>query len=366
MRKLITFIVTLCLAGIAIAAEDQALLAIYADTISNRMAGIQAAPAGIPFTLQGKEPFRQLTVRLWSPGAAPENATAELVIPEGLKLDQKINLGIRRPQDNAEAIAGFDPDANKEFTVKIFRGSADAAKEGQPEVIRWDKLNDEQRAALREAVRTAAASQSTYFKANWTTAYWPDAKEAKTIANDAKLAGKYALTTSYTGNVEITVPDNVDFLAPIELVNPDLNAAAALDSALKLKWNAVNGAQAYHAMIFGLQGKDTLVIWDSSEAQRDISTNWDTLDIAQIAEQVQEKALLAADATELSVPAGIFNECDLVFMHMVGFGQGAAANEGQPLPRVQTRTVLNVLLGGKAVNAANNAEAPADAGIKDE
>ena len=34
---------------------------------------------------------------------------------------------------------------------------------------------------------------------------------------------------------------------------------------------------------------------------------------------------------------------------MIGYGSGAALAEGQPLPRVQTKTTLNAMLGGKAM-----------------
>ncbi|MCX6361400.1 MAG: hypothetical protein NT029_16475 [Armatimonadetes bacterium] len=46
-------------------------------------------------------------------------------------------------------------------------------------------------------------------------------------------------------------------------------------------------------------------------------------------------------------PADIFADCDMVFGTMVGFGPGAALPEGQPLPRVQTKSTVQLMLGGK-------------------
>ncbi len=40
-------------------------------------------------------------------------------------------------------------------------------------------------------------------------------------------------------------------------------------------------------------------------------------------------------------PADIFADCDMVF------GPGAALPEGQPLPRVQTKSTVQLMLGGK-------------------
>jgi hypothetical protein len=56
---------------------------------------------------------------------------------------------------------------------------------------------------------------------------------------------------------------------------------------------------------------------------------------------------MGADRVEVIVPAGIFQECDSVMFAMTGFGTGAALAEGQPLPRVQTKTTISIMLVGK-------------------
>ncbi|MGG7382431.1 hypothetical protein ACQ7B2_27995, partial [Escherichia coli] len=52
---------------------------------------------GMPKIKLPGQPSRALTVRLWSPGIAPADATATLAIPAGLKLGQRLNLSIYRP-----------------------------------------------------------------------------------------------------------------------------------------------------------------------------------------------------------------------------------------------------------------------------
>ena len=49
------------------------------------------------------------------------------------------------------------------------------------------------------------------------------------------------------------------------------------------------------------------------------------------------------------LPAGIFKDCDAVNFMMIGYGTGTALTEGQPLPRVQTKTTISIMLGGKAM-----------------
>jgi len=47
---------------------------------------------------------------------------------------------------------------------------------------------------------------SYFYKPDWTTGYWRPNGQPGRIAPTASLVGHYALTTSYTGNVEIDAP----------------------------------------------------------------------------------------------------------------------------------------------------------------
>jgi len=363
MKKVLLMLALLTATATAFAAENQAFWGVFAETRVQKMAGMPALPPlppgvdagamaqipGMAAVLGMGTPKRSLSVRLWSPGIAPQGATASIAPPAGLKQGDRLVLDLYRPKPGqVEFDEELDSEA-PEFTIKRYWGSAAKVKPGQPEVIRWDTLSPEIKAQTRREAAQAANKESYFYKPDWTTGYWPTGKQPGKIANDATLPGKYTLTTSYTGNVAIDVPQGVDFLAPIELSSPDLTKVPSLEDAITFRWKPVPGVLGYHARVIGVQGNKTLILWSSSEVKDEPSAGWDYLEMAEVAKLVKSTAMMAPTRQEVTVPAGIFKECDVVYFTMTGYGPGAALAEGQPLPRVQTKTTLNIMLGGKAM-----------------
>jgi hypothetical protein len=77
---------------------------------------------------------------------------------------------------------------------------------------------------------------------------------------------------------------------------------------------------------------------------------YDYLQMAEVSDYVKQQQFMAGDTVEVTVPEAIFKDCDMVSMQMIGWGPGAAVDKGQPIPRVQTKTTLTVMLGGKMMN----------------
>ncbi|MCX6361407.1 MAG: hypothetical protein NT029_16510 [Armatimonadetes bacterium] len=359
---------------------DQSFLGIFAETSVMKMAGMPAmpeipdmpelpdlsdlklpdgvklpgglklpgggAPAGM--MIPGK-PQRKLEVRLWSPGLAPAEATAALAVPAGLKLGKKLDLALYRPKPEESAGGGGETPGGMaaSFTIKRYWGSSPTVKPGQPEVITFDGLTAEQKAAFREQARQPNAARSYFYKPDWTTGYWPAGKAPAGIAKGAELEGRYALASTYTGNVEIDVPAKVNFLDPIEFSAPDLAELPDLTAALGFRWKAVPNVLGYHMQVMGIQGKNILIIWSSSEIKTAPGNMVDYMQMADVIKGVKETSMMAPDRVDVTVPADIFADCDMVFGTMVGFGPGAALPEGQPLPRVQTKSTVQLMLGGK-------------------
>lgn len=340
--------------------QEQAYFAILAETRVGRMAGapkmdFRDLPPGIKLPKEAMMfagiPTRVLEMRLWSPSIAPAGATASVAPPPGLKQGAKLDLELYRPQAN-QTTAGktrdFDPDSNPDFTIKIYWGSSETVREGQPRVIKWTGMDPAQQAAMRERAREAEASGSYFYKAGWTTGYWPTGKQPGNIADDASLVGKYALTTSYTGNVEIEAPSNVTFLAPIDVTSPDLERKLDLKKSLPFEWKPIPNALGLHAMIFSMEGKNTLVLWSSSEVfAEQLMADMGFLQMAEVRDYVAKTIFMPGEATKVTVPAGIFQNADFAMMTMAGYGPGAALESAQPLPRIQTKTTLRLMLGGK-------------------
>jgi hypothetical protein len=293
-------------------------------------------------------------VRLWSPSIAPDGATAVLGAPAGLKQGDKLNLELYRPkaEEDTSKVPGFDPDANPDFTIKIYWGSSDKVREGQPKVISWKGMTPEQKAEMKRRARESAqrAGESYFYKPNWTTGYWPTAKQPGNIAKDASLAGTYNLTTSYTGNVTLDVPTGVDFLAPLDMKSPSLEDDLDLAKPIAFEWNAVPTALGQYASVIGMEGKNTLIIWSSAETYSEaLMGDMGFLQMADVRQRVQDKVFLAPETTRMTVPAGIFRNAEFAMLNMSAWGPGAARDAVQPLPRAQTKTTLNIMLGGKGM-----------------
>ncbi|HEY0866232.1 MAG TPA: hypothetical protein VGE01_02575 [Fimbriimonas sp.] len=347
----------------ATTAQDQAYLAILAETKLMKMVGMPEMPElpegimlpdvpGMP-AMPGKA-SRSLTVRLWSPSIAPAGATATLIPPKGLLLGDKLDLELYRPkptETGSEGGQGFDPDKMSEFTIKMYWGSSETVREGQPKVFSWKTLTPEQKAEMQKRAREAQNSSSYFYKPNWTTGYWPTSKQPGKIANNASLVGTYTLNTSYTGSVSVDAPANVEFLPAIEMSSPNLSKKIAFDKFIPFEWAPVTGALGQYASIMGMEGQNTLILWSSSENFKEhLMGDQGFLQMAEVRQHVADNVFMPPTTTKVTVPAGIFKNADMAMLNMVAYGSGSALEKGQPLPRIQTKSTLNIMLGGKQMN----------------
>ena len=111
MKRIVTIaaLSLLTVAGSRAALAQQAYLGIFAETSNMRMAGMAMPklpdlPPGIKLPPQALAairslggPQRKLTVRLWSPGIAAQDAKATLAVPDGLKQGPKLDLDLFAP-----------------------------------------------------------------------------------------------------------------------------------------------------------------------------------------------------------------------------------------------------------------------------
>jgi len=339
--------------GLVRAAGSQAYLGIFAETRMVKMpmptglegSSLSAAQADPARALFMGKPLRFLQVRLWSPGTAPADATATLGIPAGLGLGSGLKLDLYRPSSTpgtatAPGAAGASPD--KRFTIKRYWGSSPTVPSGQPEMVSWETLTPEQRAALYARAQRAPGNQSYFYQPDWSTAYWPGGQAQGQVAGDALLPGTYDLSTNYTGNVNLEVPAEVNFLPPIEMISP--SATPSLEQPLSFAWKPIANVMGYHMLVTGVDDKNTLIIWTSSDVREDRGINWDYLPMIEVLDLVESGYMMDGEHTSATVPAGIFRNCRTVSLMMVGYGPGAALAQGQPLPRIQTRTMLDMML----------------------
>lgn len=348
-------------ASIPAVQQDQAYLAILAETKIGRMAGmppidLKDLPPGFKLPPEAMmfagQASRVLQVRLWSPGLAPAGATASIAPPSSLKQGPKLDLELYRPEAGAQETKTktkeFDPDSDPNFTIKIYWGSSETVREGQPKVIKWTDFTPAQREAMRQQSQEMDRAKSYFYKPDWTTGYWPTAKQPGQIANDASLVGNYSLSTSYTGNVSIEAPANVNFLDPISVTAPNLEKKIDLKKSINLAWQEIPNALGLYGSVFAMEGKSTLIIWSSSEIYSEgLMDQLGFLQMAQVRDYVQKTMFMEGNRTKVSIPEGIFQNADFAMLNMSGYGPGAALEKAQPLPRIQTKTSLMLMLGGK-------------------
>lgn len=356
------------------AQENQAYIGIFAETAATRIAGapLPKLPPGVNLSDLAKLPpgvklppqlaaalamlkgaQRKITVRLWSPGLAPDGATAALTVPEGLMIGPKLDLELYSPKGEEGDLPPGAPTSLPDFSIKRYWGSSATAKASQPEVFDLKSLTPEQKVMMRsQAMKMRQTTDSYFYKPNWTTAYFPPSKGVTAVPDEGALAGNYLLTSSYTGKVEMDVPDTVNFLPAIEMTSPNMDKAVPMEDALVFRWKPVPNVIGYSANIIGMEGQKTIVMWNSAEEKPDMGLAFDYLEMAQVRDLVSRKMVMGKDTIEMTIPAGIFKDCDFVMFQMIGYGPGSAIEKGQPLPRLQTKTTLGITLGGKKIKDA--------------
>lgn len=346
----------------AYASDDKSYLAILAETKVMKIAGMPAMPS-LPagFKLPGGrampqmpgQPSRSLNIRLWSPSIAPDNAFAYVVPPSGLQQGDKLNLELYRPkpeQTTADegGVGDMGPMQNPDFTIKIYWGSSETVRDGQPKIIKWGGLTSDQQEAMKKQAAAARRNvrESLFYKPNWTTGYWPAGSEQGQISSDASLFGTFALSTNYTGNVSIDAPKNVDFLAPYDLSSPSLDAPIDLTSFIPLKWSPISNLVGQVASAFGMEGKNTIIIWSSSEVYVErMMADSGFMQMAEVKALVDKTEFMPGDATSCTIPAGIFKDTDMAMGTLAGYGNGTALDNVQPIPRIQTKTTMTLMFG---------------------
>lgn len=352
--------------SLAFAANDKAFWGIFVETVVNKSVGmpdmsamLQNLPpealANLPpevRAMMGGGAARRVSMRFWTPGTAPEGATATVFAPDGFGQGERLPMQLIRPGE----IVGDrdDPEPGEEVTelpqgkmrIEIYWGSSATVKPGQPKVIEVDlsTMTPEQRTEWREQMENATSGG---YRADWTQAIWPRPQDQPNFA-ESDLTGNFRLESTYGGGVDIDVPATVGYLDPIQFSSPKFSETIDLTKAVEFAWPAIANVLGYHGQITGFHGT-TFVIWHAGEAEPNFTeaVDFDFMQMADVRRLVAERLFMPGEADEVTVPEGIFAECDMVGMVMTGYGTGTARDDTDPLPRVQTKTVFTGSLGGK-------------------
>jgi hypothetical protein len=242
----------------------------------------------------GSTTSRQLELRLQSPQTAA-NPNGEHRIPAAMAMGTALPLksGSDSPgQEGREWKEEDIPEAKGRLL--IFRGCAESAGAGQPEIITLQGLTKEQRRhALSGLKRLGTASGPT-----GTSGRWPSGEQAPAVPQQASLVGNHVVASNYAPEIRFQVGSSHDFLAPVKLTSTPAGGAQ------RLSWPTIPTALGYQATATGMGRQEgDIVMWTSSELPMADSGVPDELRAPEAARLVQRGVLLAPERTTCAVSA---------------------------------------------------------------
>ncbi|MCP9784796.1 hypothetical protein KBZ04_00845 [Cyanobium sp. N5-Cardenillas] len=239
---------------------------------------------------------RQLELRLQAPGKVA-NPSAEHRIPPAMALGTALPL---RSGNDSPGQPGQWQDKDipePKGRLLIYRGCAESAGAGQPEIITLKGLLPDQRRQTLEGLRRLATAPAAG-GAPLTSGRWPSGEEAQAVPPQASLVGNHVVTSNYAPEIRFPVGSGHDFLAPVKLTSTPAGGAQ------RLSWPTIPTALGYQATATGMGRQEgDIVMWTSSELPMADSGVPDALRAPEAARLVQRGVLLAPERTTCAVSA---------------------------------------------------------------
>lgn len=266
---------------------------------------------------------RQLELRLQSPQTAA-NPTAEHRIPASMAMGTALPLksGSDSPGERGREWKEEDiPEAKGRLL--IFRGCAESAGAGQPEIITLQGLTkDQRRQALSGLKRLAAATGPA-----GTSGRWPSGDEAPAVPQQASLVGNHVVASNYAPEIRFPVGSGHDFLAPVKLTSTPAGGAQ------RLSWPTIPTALGYQATATGMGRQEgDIVMWTSSELPMADSALPDALRAQEAARLVQRGVLLAPERTTCAVSAQAMAAMEAAIVTFTAYGDTLLLSSPQGSP----------------------------------
>jgi hypothetical protein len=288
----------------------------------------------------GSTTSRQLELRLQSPQSAA-NPSAEHRIPAAMAMGTALPLksGSDSPgQQDREWKEEDIPEAKGRLL--LFRGCAESAGAGQPEIITLQGLSKEQRRqALSGLKRLATATGPA-----GTTGRWPSGDGAPAVPAQASLVGNHVVASNYAPEIRFQVGGGHDFLAPVKLTSTPAGGAQ------RLSWPTIPTALGYQATATGMGRQEgDIVMWTSSELPMADSGVPDGLRAPEAARLVQRGVLLAPERTTCAVSAQAMAAMGAAMVTFTAYGDTLllSSPQGSPAWRLslERRSTATRLLG---------------------
>lgn len=370
--------------------NDRAFMALWATTQNMKLPGLEGLPADLKLDQLPPQaaaalggllgPQKRLQVLLWSPGAAPANATANLDVPAGLQLGPTLPLEILRPEvrrERAEKERGAGGPAQQpdDFEFRWYWGCSETVRPDQPKVWKLSDLPALDRETLRRyQAAVGGRGGGGLEKPDWTEAVWPNStgmgggRQPGRIPGlpgrlpglpggipglgggaapkqPGSLKGAHTLRTSYLGSAPFTVTE-ADFLEPVVFTSGGGEKKPDFKKAMPLAWKPIPTCIGIHLTAFGLRGRRTMVMWNGGDTNEGGLSLGEFPQMVEVRQYVERRLFLTGGTTACTIPAAAFEGCQFAMVQLTAYGPGQAFDvPGQPSIRVQTRSTGSLTLG---------------------
>lgn len=308
-------------------------------------------------------PSRVIDVALYNP--RKPGVEAALAIPPTMGMGEQLPLVPPSPsyKEPGEAPAEM-PDIKGR--ILIYWGCGEAVRNGQPKVINLSN-NPTQWAGLlagRMAPERAA-------KVGPQHALYPNEKNKANAKVDTSLQGQHQVRgEGVPESMQFTLAERQDLMPVIQL-----QQQGDPTQSIRLNWQPVARASAYHLHAMGMAGQD-MVLWSSAENGDAGLGLFDYLPEATAAKWVKDKVLLSPETTQCAVPKGIFaggqpgKEAGGAMLRMIAYGpESYFSHPARPAKppagwqpewsvRVRAKSQTMAMLGLDMAGMATGREAP--------
>lgn len=292
--------------------------------------------------------LHNLRLELGSPRHAAGVPQADHFIPAGLNAGPSLPLVSPEPNQATtrpyQGPGGGDGGANAR--ILIYFGCGEHVRAGQPVEINLGRIGRGQ--APPAMAQLAIQAMNGPNQGNSATfGEWPNQRSRTTIPANGSLVGAHRIAGNYSPEINFTLAQGQDFLAPIRITQN----ARGPSGAVPVAWQAVPNATGYFLMAVGSRDANTIVMWSSSEIQVQQGA-FDYLAPAEVARLIAQRVVLTPTTTQCTVPAEFSQGLQGASLMMTAFGP--EANFATPRPASAPRTwrpVWNVKLRTRSTYA---------------
>ena len=276
---------------------------------------------------------RNLRLELGSGRRAAGTPQADHFIPAGLNAGPSLPLvspePSRAPTNPVYNPGGGDGGANGR--ILIYFGCGERARAGQPVELDLRRMAQDQvppgiaQLAIQAMHGPNQANSATF-------GMWPNDRSRTVIPASGSLVGAHRIAGNYSPEINFSLAQGQDFMAPIRITQNNRAASGAVPVA----WQSVPNATGYYLMAVGSRGDNTIVMWSSSEIPTSQMGAFDYLSPAEAARLIQQRVVLSPATTQCTVPAEFNQGLQGASLMMTAFGP--EANFSTPRPASASRS----------------------------